>query len=71
MKQSGILRTLSRLGGPQVSLLADDGKVRCPNYGDIEVDVCMQCPRLTGFSGSGVVCRDDRSWWSSDTYLST
>lgn len=49
-----------------VPLLVDNGRVWCPNHGDIGVEECAGCPRLVAYDGHEVSCRDDRPWWSSE-----
>jgi hypothetical protein len=70
MKRFAIFGRPPVIGGRPISLLTDAGRVRCPNDGDIEVDVCARCPRLVAIDGARVRCRDERPWWRSDTYLS-
>lgn len=56
------------------TLVVDEGRVRCPNRGDVEIDRCYDCPAFEGLirTPSGrdtLMCRPDvRSWtWWRDS----
>ena len=67
MKLFGDLGGLFGTRRRAIALLVDNGRVWCPNRGDIEIDECAGCPRFVAYDGTELTCRDERPWWASET----
>jgi hypothetical protein len=64
-----IRELLGRVGGSgrTAPLVVGEGRVWCPNRGDISIDRCVGCPRFVAYDGRQLTCRDDRPWWWSES----